>query len=112
MLIIPYSTALTLARPPVVTYAMVLVCILVFFLQLTSGITQDLIYHPTTWNPLKMVSSSLAHADFAHIFGNMVFYLAFAPALELLIGSKIRYLWIMLFITIPVTIVMNNMIQR
>ncbi len=55
-----------------------------------------------------MVSSSLAHADFSDIFGNMVFYLAFAPALELLIGSKIRYLWIMLFIAIVTGIVYSS----
>lgn len=49
-----------------------------------------------------MVTSSLAHADLSHLFWNLLFYLAFAPALEILIGNALRYLWIMLFIALVV----------
>jgi len=102
MIIFPYSTALTLARPPIVTYALFFLCSTIFFLQNTYPITQGLVYFPDSWNPLKMISSALAHADEWHLVGNMIFFLAFAPALELLVGSKIRYLWIMLFISFVV----------
>jgi membrane associated rhomboid family serine protease len=61
-------------------------------------------YYPETWNPVTMVTSSLAHGDFFHIFWNMIFYLAFAPALEMITGSKFRYIWIMLFISFVVGI--------
>jgi membrane associated rhomboid family serine protease len=49
-----------------------------------------------------MVTSSLAHADLSHLFWNLLFYLAFAPALEILIGNALRYVWIMLFIAFVV----------
>ena len=104
MILLPYSTALTLARPPVVTYATVFLCVLIFLLQISSNITESLLYYPDTWNPIKMVTSSLAHAGWFHLIGNMLFYIAFAPALEVLLGSKVRYLWIMLFIAFAVGI--------
>jgi len=51
-----------------------------------------------------MVSSSLAHGDWLHLLGNMVFYLAFAPALEILLSNRLRFIWIMLFISFVVGI--------
>lgn len=98
MLIVPYSTALKLAQPPVVTYIVSLLCVLVFVV----GLNQSFWYEPTSWNPIAMITSSLAHADWFHLLGNMVFFLAFAPALEILIGSKLRYIWIMVFISLVV----------
>ncbi len=51
-----------------------------------------------------MLTSALAHADFMHLLGNMIFYLAFAPALEILIDNKLKYIWIMVFISFAVGI--------
>jgi membrane associated rhomboid family serine protease len=102
MIIAPYSAALNLSRPPVVTIIMVVLCTIIFFLQVTTNITESLLYYPETWNPVTMVTSSLAHADIPHLFWNILFYLAFAPTLEILIGSKFRYIWIMLFISFVV----------
>ena len=102
MVIIPYSTALTLAKPPVVTYATTLICVLVFYLQLKFSVTESLMYYPESWNPVKMITSSLAHGGWMHLIGNMIFYLAFAPALEILLANKIRYIWIMLFVSFVV----------
>jgi membrane associated rhomboid family serine protease len=104
MIIAPYSTALNLSRPAVVTITTVVLCTIIFVLQVNSNITESLLYYPETWNPMTMVTSSLAHADLFHLFWNMIFYFAFAPALEVLIGSKFRYIWIMLFITFVVGI--------
>ncbi len=100
MLIIPYSTALTLARPPYISYAAVAICLVVYTLQLSTPITEALIYYPDSWNPLTMISASFGHAGFWHLFGNLVFFMAFAPALEILIGNSQRYIGIMLFITL------------
>jgi len=104
MIFAPYSTALKLSRPPLVTIITAVLCAVVFFMQTSFNITESLLYYPDTWNPLKMVTSALAHADLSHLFWNMLFFLAFAPALEALIGSKFRYIWIMLFITFVVGI--------
>jgi len=103
-MIIPYSAALNLARPPVVTIITAMLCTVVFIFQVGSNITESLLYYPETWNPVTMVTSSLAHGSIPHLFWNLVFYLAFAPALEILIGSKMRYIWIMLFIAFAVGI--------
>ncbi len=97
-MIFPYSPALSLARPPLVTYGMVLLCTLVFFFQLGSNLTAQLVYFPGSWNPFRMITASLAHGGLRHLAFNMIYYLAFAPALELLIGSAVRYISVMLFI--------------
>ena len=99
MIIFPYSTALTLARPPIVTYGVTLLCCIIFSLQMAFPITESLVYHPDSWNPFKMLSSSMIHGDLLHLLGNMIFFLAFAPALELLVGSTIRDRWIMVVIS-------------
>ena len=98
MLIIPYSTALKLSRPPYVSYAAVAICVIVYALQLGSPITETLLYFPDSWNPLTMVSASFAHGGFWHLFGNLVFFMAFAPAIEILLGNPLRYIGLILFI--------------
>ena len=100
MLIFPYSTALTLGRPPYISYAAVLLCLVVFSLQLGAPITESLMYYPDSWNPVTMITASLAHAGFWHLFGNLLFFMAFAPALEILLGSSLRYLGVMLFVAL------------
>jgi len=102
MILLPYSTALRLSRPPYVTYATLVLCVLVFLWQINTNVTASLVYYPQSWNPFRMITSSLAHADWFHLIGNMLFYIAFAPALEILLGSKFRYIWIMLFIALTV----------
>ncbi|EIC23509.1 rhomboid family intramembrane serine protease [Thiorhodovibrio frisius] len=54
-----------------------------------------LMYDPLGWNPFRVLTSSLAHADWQHLIGNMIFFIAFAPALELLVGGKLRYIAIL-----------------
>ena len=100
MLIIPYSTALSLARPPYVSYAAALICLVIYTLQLGSPITELLLYYPDSWNPITMVTSSLAHAGFFHLFGNLVFFMAFAPALEIIISNRLLYIGVMLFVAV------------
>lgn len=105
MLIIPYSTALTLARPPIITQLTILLCLIVYSIQSGSyEFTESLLYYPQSWNPFKMLTSAVAHANLLHLLGNMIFYLAFAPALEILIGNKLKYVWIMVFISFVVGI--------
>ncbi|MDH3387601.1 MAG: rhomboid family intramembrane serine protease [Gammaproteobacteria bacterium] len=100
MLIIPYSTALTLARPAYGCYMAVAICALVYTLQLAAPITDSLMYYPDSWNPLNMVTSAFAHAGFWHLFGNLVFFMAFAPALEILIASSLRFAALILFLAL------------
>ena len=104
MVLMPYSAALTLAQRPTTTYATLLTCLVVFLLQATTGVTEHLLYYPRSWNPITMVTSSLAHADVFHLLSNMIFFMAFAPALELLIGDRLRYLGFMLLVAIAVGI--------
>ncbi len=59
-------------------------------------------YYPESWNPVGMISASVIHGGWAHLIGNLIFFLAFAPALEILIGSTVRYIALMLFIAIVV----------
>ena len=104
MIIFPYSSALRIAKQPYVTYGVVLSCLLVFWLQLGYPVTESLMYYPHSWNPVTMLTSSLAHGGWMHLFGNLIFFMAFAPALEVIIGNKLRYLWVLLFVSFVVGI--------
>ena len=49
-----------------------------------------------------MITASIAHGSWSHLIGNLIFFLAFAPALEALIGSTVKYISVMLFISFVV----------
>ena len=48
---------------------------------------EGLAYYTATWNPLTMVASSFAHGSWSHIIFNLIFFVAFAGTVEVLIGS-------------------------
>lgn len=100
MLIFPYSTALRISTPPVISYTVTLLCVFIFWLQLNFGVTESIWYVPQSWNPLTMISSSLAHGGYLHLAGNLVFFMAFTPALEVLVGHRWRFISILLFISL------------
>ena len=187
MLIIPYSTALRFNKRPYVTYAVTLLCLLMFYLQinneaeidqalnrycesiykvdtdklsldilsqnkfvclstlnhlhersehgaftsLTNELRQDnknkyssgdinkiiallhdhverfqevapgsmlgaFMHFPDELNPIPMITSSLIHGGWGHIIFNLIFFLAFAPAVEVLIDNKRHYFFILI----------------
>ncbi len=49
--------------------------------------TKELWYAPESWNPVTMVTSSFSHGGWDHLIGNLVFFYAFAAAVELIIGG-------------------------
>jgi membrane associated rhomboid family serine protease len=57
-----------------------------FVAQAPANLTAELWYQPSSWNPWRMISSTFAHADWEHVLGNVVFFFAFAAAVELIVG--------------------------
>jgi len=49
--------------------------------------TKSLWYVPDSWNPVTMVTSTFSHGSWDHLIGNLIFFYAFAAAVELIIGS-------------------------
>lgn len=49
--------------------------------------TKELWYSPESWNPITMVTSSFSHGSWDHLIGNLLFFYAFAAAVELIVGS-------------------------
>ena len=49
--------------------------------------TKSLWYEPASWNPVTMVTSSFSHGSWDHVIGNLIFFYAFAAAVELIVGS-------------------------
>jgi len=43
-------------------------------------------YDTSSWNPLQMFMSAFGHADWAHVIFNVIFFAAFAAAVEIMIG--------------------------
>ena len=49
--------------------------------------TKELWYAPQSWNPVTMVTSSFSHGSWDHLIGNLLFFYAFAAAVELIVGA-------------------------
>ncbi|MFV2032983.1 MAG: rhomboid family intramembrane serine protease [Gammaproteobacteria bacterium] len=69
-----------------------------FGLKAPASMDDRLSYSPDSFNPVTSLLSALAHADWWHVIGNLIFLIAFAPALELLVGSALKYLGILILI--------------
>lgn len=48
--------------------------------------TKALWYVPDSWNPVTMVTSTVSHGSWGHLIGNLLFFYAFAAAVELIVG--------------------------
>ncbi|MBF0220232.1 MAG: rhomboid family intramembrane serine protease, partial [Gammaproteobacteria bacterium] len=63
-----------------------------------NSVDAELLYVPQWWWSLqRIIGSSLAHADTSHILFNLLFFFAFSPAVEILVGSRWRYIAILTF---------------
>jgi membrane associated rhomboid family serine protease len=89
-----------------VTYAIALLCVIIYFLQATSpySFTQKLMYYPDTLNPITMITSALSHGNFMHILFNLIFFLAFSPAVEVVINNKKKFVLILVVLSAIVSL--------
>lgn len=55
---------------------------------------------PLSYNPWRSITSALAHGSWWHLLGNLIFFFAFAPALEMVIGSRLRFAAAMVLIAV------------
>jgi membrane associated rhomboid family serine protease len=92
---IPHSTTLQLGGRPYVTWTIMALCLLI---HLIAPDSPTLMYFPDTWNPVTMLTASVAHADWEHIIFNLIFFYAFSPMLEMAIASSKRYVLTLLAI--------------
>jgi membrane associated rhomboid family serine protease len=83
---------------PIVTYAIIAVCVVVYLLQFVTGntrspITTDLWYAPvqTASQPWRMMTSLFVHESILHVGLNMYSLYLVGPALERMLG-RVRYL--------------------
>ena len=60
------------------------------------SLTKKLMYYPDTYDISTMISSAFAHADIFHLLGNLIFFFAFAAAIEMALG----------YLIFPVTIIL------
>jgi len=85
-------TALRTSDRPLVTYALVAICVVVYLLQLLPGgaVTNAVVYYPplTKLEPWRMLTSLFAHSptSFLHILFNMYSLLILGPLLERMVG--------------------------
>jgi membrane associated rhomboid family serine protease len=56
-------------------------------------------YETSTWNPLQMFMSAFGHADWAHVIFNVIFFAAFAAAVEIMIGP---IMFVVTFVSISI----------
>lgn len=70
-----------------------------FRLQAPKNLTARLWYPPDSWNPMRMLSASVAHGSWAHLMGNLFFFYAFAATIEILLGP-ILYLAVLIVLAL------------
>lgn len=58
----------------------------IYNVQAPASLTAELMYDPGSFNPLKMMSSVFAHSGWLHLLFNLLFFFAFAAAVEITIG--------------------------
>lgn len=64
-----------------------------------ASVTAELMYDPRSFNPLKMISSVFSHSGWLHLIGNLIFFFAFASALELYLG-RLKFIALVLSLAI------------
>jgi len=52
-------------------------------------------YDTSTWNPVHMLTASFAHGDWGHIIFNLIFFFAFAAAVESIVGPTAFFVFIL-----------------
>ena len=57
-----------------------------FELLKISDLTTEMLYYPESYDLGDMFRSSIAHADWSHLIGNLIFFFAFAATVELMLG--------------------------
>jgi membrane associated rhomboid family serine protease len=75
-----------------------------FSQQAPASLDAKLMYDPSTWNPIRAITSALAHASWLHVIGNLIFFFAFAAAIEILLDKKLHYIGFMLLIAFVTSI--------
>ena len=48
---------------------------------------EGLAYETASWNPITMLTSTFAHGSWSHIIFNLIFFIAFAATVEVLVGT-------------------------
>jgi len=59
-----------------------------------------LMYFPDEFNPFAMIASSVAHGNWEHVIFNLIFFMAFAPGIEIVINNRLRYTAVLLAISL------------
>ena len=55
--------------------------------KVPQDLTQALLYSSGSFNVARMFTSDVAHADWLHLVFNLIFFAAFAPAVEAILGA-------------------------
>lgn len=71
-----------------------------FKIRAPKSLDSQLMSAPYLFSPFRMITSAISHASWMHIVGNLIFFFAFTPALELLSGSRIKFLGLMVLISV------------
>ena len=58
-----------------------------FSAAVPNDLTDKLHYVPSTWNVWNMITSSFAHGNWSHIIFNLLFFIAFAVTVEVIVGT-------------------------
>ncbi len=68
--------------------------------QAPASITGSMMHFPDELNPIPMITSALAHASWEHVIFNLIFFIAFAPAIEIIINNKFKYVVLLVSLSI------------
>jgi len=61
---------------------------------------QQFVYLPDTFNPLRSLTSQFLHDGWLHLIGNLIFFLAFASAIECFVANAYRFTLLLIAIAL------------
>ncbi len=93
---LPIGTDQPWKKFPKVTAGIVVLCVVVHIIKINlDGDSLSVFWKTFAWlpgycwyNPISPLTSNFIHANFRHLFFNMIFLIAFGPTLESKLGSK------------------------
>lgn len=68
----------------------------VFASSTSKTLTQRLQYSPQNYNVVAMITSAFAHGSWSHVIGNLFFFFAFAATVEIILGSTLFAVMVLL----------------
>src|SRR4051812_34720074 len=107
-MLLPYEVEVFLPRLPLANLIIIVLCFVMYGVEVSGAVPDDILEAlvQNGWNPVGFIGSLFLHADFFHVFFNMLYLYIFGNVICAKLGN-LRYTVIYLFLG-----VMSGMVHQ